>query len=104
MKKQNLKGGILIAFIAVLFGFNTSTQSTISGKVSPADGAESVWAISSTDSVKGVINTGAFTVQVKAGIYKVIVEARDPYKDVLLDNVTVKDGQPADVGEIVLQK
>jgi hypothetical protein len=73
------------------------------GKVTPQDGAESVWAIG-TDSTKGIITSGNFSIQVKPGTYKVFVDARDPFKDVSLENLEVRDGQPLDVGEIVLQK
>lgn len=102
MKKKFLTGGILAAAIAGMFAF-TSTQSAITGKVTPADGAESVWAVSSMDSAKGEITSGAFSLQVKPGTYKVVIDAKDPYKDVTLDNIEVKD-QPIDVGEITLQK
>lgn len=104
MKKRMLSCGIVAASVAGLFAFTAITQSSITGKVSPADGAEAVWAISGTDSTKAGINAGAFTLEVKPGTYKVIVDAKDPYKDVSLENLEVKDGQPLDVGEIVLQK
>jgi len=102
MKKSVLLCGILAASVAGLFAFTTS-QTGISGKVTPQDGAETVWAIG-TDSTKGMINSGNFSIQVKPGSYKVIVDAKDPYKDVTLENLEVRDGQPLDVGEIVLQK
>ena len=104
MKKSMLTCGIVAAAFAGLFAFTTMTQSSITGKVTPADGAETVWAISGTDSTKGVISSGAFTLEVKPGTYKLIVDAKDPYKDVTLENLEVKQGQPIDVGEIVLQK
>ena len=103
MKKQFIIGAIAIAIVAALPGFR-NPASSITGKVSPADEVESVWAISKTDSVHTSPSGGAFTLSVKAGTYKVVVDAKDPYKDILLDNVVVKDDQPADVGEIVLQK
>ena len=102
MKKKLLSVGIIAASVAGLFAFST-TQSAITGKVTPADGAQSVWAVSTTDSAKGTITSGAFSLQVKPGTYKVIIDATDPYKDVTLDNIEVKD-QPVDVGEITLQK
>jgi hypothetical protein len=34
----------------------------------------------------------------------VIVDAKDPYKDVTLENLEVKQDQALDVGEIVLQQ
>ena len=81
-----------------------SLQSSITGKVSPADGAEKIWAISATDSIRFGLASGIFSAQVKAGIYKLIVDAKTPYKDVLLDNLDVKENQVFDVGEIILQQ
>lgn len=104
MKKSMLTFGIVAASVAGLFAFTPVTQSSITGKVTPADGADAVWAISASDSTKGVISSGAFTIEVKPGTYKVMVDAKDPYKDVTLENLEVKQDQPLDVGEIVLQK
>ena len=102
MKMKMLTCGILAASVAGLFAF-TTTQSSITGKVSPADGAESVWAVSGTDTAKGTISGGAFSLEVKPGTYKLTVDAKDPYKDVTFDNIEVKD-QPVDIGEVVLQQ
>lgn len=104
MKKSMLNFGIAMISVAGIFAFTTTTQTSITGKVSPAEGAETVWAISGKDSTKGAISSGAFALEVKPGMYKVIVDAKDPYKDVTLENLEVKQGQPIDVGEIVLQK
>jgi hypothetical protein len=104
MKKSMLTCGIVAASVAGLFAFTSETQSSITGKVTPVDGAEAVWAISPSDSAKGTVSAGAFTIDVKPGTYRVIVDAKDPYKDVTLENLEVKQDQPLDVGEIVLQK
>ncbi len=104
MKKSMLTLGIVAASVAGLFAFTTMTESSITGKVTPADAADAVWAISAADSTKGTISSGAFTIQVKPGTYKVIVDAKDPYKDVTLENLEVKQDEPLDVGEIVLQQ
>ncbi|MGZ8511779.1 MAG: carboxypeptidase regulatory-like domain-containing protein [Chitinophagaceae bacterium] len=103
MKKRMLTFGIVAASFAGLFAF-TTTATSITGKVTPGDGAETVWAISGTDSAKATVSSGAFTLDVKPGTYKVIVDAKDPYKDVTLENLEVKQDQPLDVGEIVLQQ
>jgi hypothetical protein len=102
MRKRILTCGIVAASVAGLFAF-ASAETGISGKVTPQDGAESVWAIG-TDSTKGIISSGNFSIQVKPGTYKIFVDAKDPFKDVSLENLEVRDGQPLDVGEIVLQK
>lgn len=103
MKKKIVSCGIVAASFALLFAFAVP-QTSITGKVTPADGANMVWAVSGTDSAKAAVNAGAFSLQVKPGTYKVVVDAKDPYKDVLLENIEVKQDQPVDVGEIVLQK
>ncbi len=104
MKKGILSSAILTVSLAGIFAFSQTKSAAIVGKISPADGAESVWAISATDSVRAALAAGSFSLPVKNGIYKVIVDAKEPYKDVLLDNIEVKQDQPVDVGEIVLQK
>jgi len=81
-----------------------SPQTVISGSVLPADGTESIWAIGARDSARAVIlNTGAFSITVRSGAYKLVVDAKAPYKDLVLD-LDVKVDQPLDVGQIVLQK
>ena len=103
MKKEMLTFGLAAVSFAGIMAF-TKDQSFITGRVAPADGAEAVWAISGTDSTKGAISAGAFALKVKPGTYKIIVDGKDPYKDVILENLEVKQDQPIDVGEIILQK
>ena len=104
MKRFLLTSGILISGIAGLYAFRTIEQSSITGKVSPADKANAVWAISGTDSTTAKVVSGMFSLTAKAGTYKVVVDAKDPYKDVALEGVVVKDGEATDLGEIKLQK
>jgi hypothetical protein len=81
-----------------------SPQTVISGSVLPADGTESIWAVGAKDSARAtILNTGAFSISVKSGVYKLVVDAKAPYKDLVLD-LDVKADQPMDVGQIVLQK
>lgn len=103
MKKNFLYNCLAAVSVAGLFSWSVG-QSAIVGTVSPADGAESVWAISGTDSAKGIISSGSFSLSVKPGVYKLFVDAKEPYKDVLLENLEVRQGQPFDAGEIVLQR
>lgn len=104
MKRLLLAGGIALTAITGLYAFRSIDQGSITGKVSPADAAQAVWAVSGTDSVTANVVNGAFSLSVKAGTYKVVVDAKEPYKDASVDNVTVADGSPVDVGEIKLQK
>ncbi len=97
-----LSFGIVLTAAAGLFAF-TNLQSGITGKITPAEGAESVWAISGTDTVKGTLTADAFSIAVKPGTYKVVVDAKEPYKDAVVENLEVKD-QTLDIGEIQLQQ
>jgi hypothetical protein len=111
MEKRLLVLAAVIGLVSLMFAFRAGEgneqkniiQSGITGKVSPPDGGISVWAASRTDTVRGLISTaGSFSLQVKPGTYRLFIDAKEPFKDVMLENLEVKD-QPLDVGEIVLQ-
>ena len=94
-----------IAIISLL-GFKAITNGSIKGKVSPADAAVRVWVISATDTLKAPVESGMFSIgDVKPGTYKVVIEAKPPYKNGVKDNVTIgDDANPVDVGEIKLSQ
>ena len=104
MKRFLLASGILVSGMAGLYSFRPFDQSSITGKVSPAGQATAVWAISGTDSTTANVVNGVFSLAAKAGTYKLVVDAKEPYKDVALDGIVVNDGAATDVGEIKLQK
>ena len=100
------KLSLVAAGIAVisLLGFKAIMNGSVKGKVSPADAAVRVWIISPTDTLKAPIEMGMFTVgDVKPGTYKIVIEAKPPYKNGVKDGVTISDdATPVDVGEIKL--
>lgn len=103
MKK--LIGIVIVFFAIIIFAFRHHTTKTgIVGRVNPLDAAEVVWVTSATDSAKAVVSQGQFSFDVKPGVYKLIVDAREPYKDVLLENLQVKQDEVLDVGEIPLKQ
>ena len=102
MKKKLLSCALIAASVGSLFAF-TGLQTSITGKISPVDGAESVWIINGKDSMQGVISSGNFSFSARPATYKILVHAKSPYKDVYVENVEVKSA-PVDVGEIVLKK
>jgi len=103
MKFSKLGLGAIAVVAAGLFSFNAMFNGTVKGTVTPPDGATRAWVISATDTLKATIANGAFEIPgVKPGTYKVIIEAKPPYKNVAKDGVNVTDGQTSDVGEIKL--
>ncbi|WEK33968.1 MAG: carboxypeptidase-like regulatory domain-containing protein [Candidatus Pseudobacter hemicellulosilyticus] len=104
---KSIKMSLVAATIATvgLFAFKGVQTGSIKGTISPADGATRVWALSGTDTLKASVAEGAFEITgAKAGTYRLIVEAKPPYKNAAKDGVTVADGQPTDVGEIKLEQ
>jgi len=87
-----------------LYSFKHKTQTSIIGRVNPIGAANIAWAVSGRDSSSSNIVNGAFSFAAKPGIYKVVIDAVEPYKDAVLENISVKDGQTVDVGEIAMQK
>ena len=95
----------LAVIIIGSFAFLPFRGGSIRGSVIPADGGLRVWAESATDTLKAPIINGSYEIaDAKPGAYKVIIEARPPYKTVAKDGVMVSDGQTSDAGEITLEK
>ncbi len=90
---------------AGLFAFTHFKAGSITGTVSPADAAVRAWAESVSDTLKTPVVAGHFEIpNARPGTYKIIIEARPPYRNVAKDGVLVNDGQPTDAGEIKLEK
>src|SRR6188768_3917820 len=93
----------LFITIIALYAFSPNkVASGIHGIIDPADGAKKVWAISGTDSVSTTPSMGNFSVEVRPGTWKLIVEAVSPYKNALIENILIQDGQSFDAGVIKL--
>ncbi|MEI9946219.1 MAG: carboxypeptidase-like regulatory domain-containing protein [Chitinophagaceae bacterium] len=103
MKKNIISFTILVAAFTGFAAFDNFPKTAISGKITPGDGAVIVWAINGNDTIRTQVNAGNFSIDVKPGTYKLIVDAKEPFKDVQLENLEVKNDQTLDVGEIILQ-
>ncbi len=103
MKRKMLSFTAVVAFATALFAFSQLQPTGIIGKVAPADAVEAVWAVNGADSVKGSVSSGIFNVPVKQGTYKLVIDAKEPYQDAVLENLQVGD-ELLDVGEIQLKE
>lgn len=98
----------VIAFAVIsmtlLISFKNPPVASIQGKVSPAWYAVNAWAISETDTLYTTVTDGNFDFwNAKPGVYRIIIEARSPYRHIARDGVVVKDGQETDL-KLSLQK
>jgi hypothetical protein len=105
MKASTLKIAAFAVIAVCLFAFTKLQTGSIKGIVSPSDGAVRAWAETLSDTLKADIVNGAYEItNVKPGIYRVIIEAKPPYRNAAKENVTVVDGHATDAGEIKLEK
>jgi len=106
MSRSKIVLGSLAGVVATgLFAFNVLTAGSIKGTIMPADGANRAWALSPTDTLRAAISNGAYEIKdAKPGSYRVIIEAKPPFKNAAKDSVVVIDGQTAEVGEIKLEQ
>jgi hypothetical protein len=105
MKIASIKLAAVTMAAAGIFAFTQAKNGTIRGTVSPADGAVRAWAESATDTLRASVVSGSFEItDAKPGTYKLIIEAKPPYKNAAKDGLMVNDGQPTDAGEIKLEK
>ncbi|HEY8387066.1 MAG TPA: carboxypeptidase regulatory-like domain-containing protein [Parasegetibacter sp.] len=104
MKRSILSSAAMIFAAAGFLAFTQLQTGIVTGTVTPPEQVEAVWAIKGTDTVKTTMVDGRFSLQVKQGSHTILIDAKDPYKDVVMENVEVGDGQNIDLGEIVLEQ
>jgi len=102
MKKIVITLCVAFAAFIALSAFTNLAGTSIHGTITPADGAKKVWAVNGTDSVSVTPVSGNFSLDVKPGTWKLKVEAASPYKDAVVENIVVTEGQSADAGDIKL--
>jgi hypothetical protein len=84
--------------------YSVVQQTSITGRISPAEAADVICVIDMRDTLKTALVWGGFFLPVKPGTYKLFVSAKAPYKNASLGNVEVKQNQALNVGELILQK
>ena len=102
MKKYAIILCTVIFVLMSVFAFRGPIKPGIYGTIDPAEGARKVWAVSGTDSISAIPVAGKFSLDVKAGNWKLVVEAIAPYKNTAVDNILVQESQPTDAGVIKL--
>jgi hypothetical protein len=105
MKKTILKLGVSGLAVLGFMAMRDLAPATISGKITPVDAADAVWAIKDADTLKATVSSeGAFQVEVKPGTWKLVVSAKAPYKNAEVNQVIATEDKNTDAGEIKLEK
>lgn len=105
MKKiRTVAAAFAIISTCFLVSFKKAPAPSIKGKVLPGWYAVNAWAITETDTLYTSVTDGNFQfINAKPGTYRIVIEARSPYRHMAKDGVVVKDGEETDV-ELSLQK
>jgi hypothetical protein len=102
---RSFKLGAVAVAAAGLFAFSQLRVGSIRGTIAPVDAGVRAWAESATDTLKAPIVNGVFEItDAKPGAYKIVIEAKPPYRNIAKDGLMVTDGQATDAGEITLEK
>jgi len=105
MKKTKITLLGLAIAIAGLVSFRQPATSLIKGKVTPAFYGVNAWAISEHDTLYTSISDGNFEFAInEPGTYRIVIEARSPYRNMAKDGIVVNAGQETNLGELSLQK
>lgn len=102
---KNTSIGLLAAgaFAALLFSFRPAPEGVVMGTVKPGEAALRAWLISATDTFQSPIQSGQFAItRVKAGTYRLTIEAMPPYQKAVKTGIKVTDGGSVDLGVIHL--
>jgi hypothetical protein len=105
MSFTSLKLGVISIAAAGLFAFAQHRLGSIKGTIMPLDAGVRAWAESATDTLRAPILNGSYEIpDAKPGAYKIIIEAKPPYRNIAKDGIMVTDDQVTDAGEIKLEK
>ena len=104
MRKAFVELGIIVAGIIIFHTVRTMRNGSINGKVFPANDTESVVAVNGSDSVRVMSKNGYFGMQVKPGVWKVIVAVKKQPGNVVMENLQVNQGDNINLGEIRLSE
>jgi hypothetical protein len=100
-----IKLGATAMAATLLLTFSQHRLGSIKGTVMPLDAGVRAWAESATDTLRAPILNGSFEISdAKPGAYKIVIEAKPPYRNIARDGIMVTDGQETDAGEIKLDK
>ncbi|SMO55569.1 hypothetical protein [Solitalea koreensis] len=103
MKKSSLSLMAVAAVAVSLVAYKIDGSGGVKGTVVPAEAATQAMAVAGTDTIKVAITAGVFEFKdLKAGGYKIIIDAVEPLKDVQFD-VAVQENKIIDVGSINIQ-
>ena len=104
IKMNYLKLGLVLIAISGLHIIKIMRSPMLKGFIVPQEKLKTIWAVQGIDSTEIKNNEGAFSVKIKPGIWKIIINTKEPYqKTSVLYRIEATEGKNIDLGEINLQ-
>ncbi|HUR11352.1 MAG TPA: hypothetical protein VM012_08280 [Flavitalea sp.] len=104
MKKTLLTLTVIVITVVMLHAFRIIRGTAITGRISPPQQLEGVYCFSGSDTIRATIGNRTFALTVKPGTWKVVIDAKDPFRDVIFEKVDAQENHFTDLGEIQLQR
>jgi hypothetical protein len=104
MKNAMVQLGLVVIGVSSVHAVKLLQTSTIHARVYPAQGAERVWAIHGKDSLRMMSNDDGqyYLVAVHPGFWEFRVDAKKPYKNIIVKAIDVRPGTEKDMGAFTL--
>jgi len=104
MKNAMVQLGLVVIGISSVHAVKLLQTSIIHARVYPAAGAEKVWAIHGRDSLRMLSDENGqyYIVTSHPGPWELRVDAKRPYKDIIVKAIDIKPGTEKDMGEFTL--
>ena len=104
MKNAIVQLTLVVIGVSSVHAVKFLQSSTIHTKIFPASGAERVWAINGKDSLRMISSDDGeyYLVTVHPGSWELRIDAKKPYKDIIVKAVDVKPGTQKNMGEFTL--
>jgi len=95
MKNAMVQLGLVVIGISSVHAVKLLQTSTVHARISPATAAEKVWAIHGKDSLRMMSDADGqyYFITLNPGYWELRVDAKKPYKDIIVKSVNIPPGQ-----------
>jgi hypothetical protein len=105
MRNALVQLGLVLLGVTSVHAVKLLQTSSLRTRISPASGAENIWAIQGSDSIRMLGNDGLYYInELPTGKWQIRVDAKKPYRDINFEIADIKPGIEKDLGEIQLEK
>jgi hypothetical protein len=104
MKNTLVQLGLVLLGVSSVHAVKLLQTSSIHARISPGYGAEKVWAIQGSDTVRMLGTDDQYYITtLHPGNWRIWIEAKRPYTDARIDVMNIRPGMNKDLGEIQLE-